>query len=444
MANKNGQTAQNEQAQTTQDQTEQQEALVCLDKTNNQYGVVTNMDQETGQMDWEGVGKDNKPSANMLEIPTNTWLGKFFDSFSKQYGHPSQIGFNFFRVPIEMVGSVLDAIAKVRLENGVDRQASKLLEDYELNDEGRIAKLARTYKYEERELPLKALAEWGVTPDIMREYKCMGDFMKGRVTDTPIPIRKQVNGEWKEMGEACFCTIGTNPKSELMVLPVLNKEQFNIAPFKDMFTDEEKQRLATEHHLGATKVMKDFATGRECECYVSYHEPTKRLTTLPVDAIKIPNQIYGKVITTDDRNTLKTGGRIEVSDIQRRNGPVISGEAYVDANRRDVYFTTGGDRTLKVGKTINGAPITEEQARLLENRQTIFVRNMRDPKTNRIYSDDVRYSDSNILLIGNRARNYKSKMGQENTQRTQYRKPRRNVASVPAPKPAPGHKQRTV
>lgn len=435
MAKKNEQNAQNEQAQTSPE--EKKDALVCLDKTTNNYGVVTSMDEQTGQMDWEGVGKDHKPSKNMLGIPNSTWLGKFMDKFVEQYGHPSQIGFSIFRVPIEAVGSVLDAIVKVRIENGNDREATKMLERYELNDQGRIAKLARTYKYEERELPLKALAEWGVTPEIMREYKCMGDFMKGRVTDTPIPIRKQVNGEWKEMGKACFCTTGAYGKTELMVLPVLKKEQFNTAPFDKLFSDDEKQRLATEGHLGTTKVMKDFVTGRECECFVSYHEPTKRLTTLPVDAIKIPNQIYGKPITVDDQTILKAGGRIEVSDIQRRNGPVISGTAYVDANRRDVYFTTGGDRTLKVGKTINGAPISEEQARLLEARQTVFVRNMRDPKTGRTYSDDVRFSESNILLVGNAARNYS---GQRNGQPRQNRKPRRGVSAIPAPRKA-GQKQ---
>lgn len=419
---------------------EQKDALVCLDKTTNDYGVVTDMNQETGEMEWERVGKDHTPPKSMLEIPTNTWLGKFFDSFVKQYGHPSQIGFNFFRVPIEAVGKVLDAIVKVRIEPGMDSQATKLLERYELNDEGRIAKLAGKYMFEERELPLKELAEWGVTPDTMREHKCMGDFMKGRLTDTPIPIRKQVNGEWKEMGEACFCTTGTSGKTELMVLPVLKKEQFNTAPFDKLFTEEEKQRLVAEGHLGTTKTMKDFTTGRECECYVSYHEPTKRLTTLPVDAIKIPNQIYGKPITVDEQTILKAGGRIEVSDIQRRNGPVISGTAYVDANRRDVFFTTGGDRTLKVGKTINGAPVTEEQARLLEARQTVFVRNMRDPKTGRTYSDDVRFSDSNILLVGNAARNYRSRAGQDNSQGRQHRKPRRGVSVVPAPR-KPGQKQ---
>lgn len=432
MAIKNEQNAQNEQAQTSPE--EQKDALVCLDKTTNQYGVVTGMDENTGQMEWEAPGKDNTPPSKMLEIPTNTWLGKFFDSFVKQYGHPSQIGFNFFRVPIEAVGKVLDAIIKVRIEPGMDSQATKLLERYELNDEGRIAKLVGKYMFEERELPLKELAEWGVTPDTMREHKCMGDFMKGRLTDTPIPIRKQVNGEWKEMGEACFCATKVDGQTQLMVLPVLKKEQFNMAPFDKLFTDEEKQRLAAEGHLGATKVMKDFATGRECECFVSYHEPTKRLTTLPVDAIKIPNQIYQQPLSVEEQNALRAGSSIEVNDIKRRNGQLISGTARVDANRRDVFFTTGGDRTLKVGQTINGASISQEQARLLENRQMVFVRNMRDPKTGRTYSEDVRFSDSNILLVGNAARNYRSRIGQENSPRPQRRTPRRGVAAVPAPK----------
>ncbi len=435
MANKNERNAQNEQALETSQQ-EQKEALVCLDKTANQYGVVTNMDEETGQMEWEAPGKNNTPPKNMLEIPTNTWLGKFMDAFAKQYGHPSQIGFSFFRVPVEAVGKVLDAIIQVRIENGTDPQAIKVLEKYELNDEGRIAKLAGRYMFEERELPLKELAEWGVTADTLREYKCMGDFMKGRLTDTPIPIRKQVNGEWKEMGEACFCATKTDDGIQLMVLPVLKKEQFNMAPFDKIFNDEEKQKLVAEGHLGETKVMKDFASGRECECYVSYHAPTKHLTTLPVDAIKIPDRIYQQPISVEDRQILRAGGVIEVNDIKRRDGPIISGTARVDANRRDLFFTTGGNRTLKVGQTINGASITDEQARILENRGMVFVRNMYNARTRRYYSDDVRFSDTNILLIGQRARNYKSRIGQENNRPVPSRKVRRGVVAVPAPKQA--------
>ncbi len=242
----------------------------------------------------------------------------------------------------------------------------------------------------------------------------------------------------------CFTTVkDADGRVRLITLPVLNKPQYEMAPYKDLFDDAEKTRLATEGHLGTTKVMKDFVTGRECECYVSFHEPTKRINTLPVDSIKIPTEIYNTPIPGEDRRIVRAGGSVEVKDIKRRNGPIISGTLRVDANRRDVYFTTGGDRTLKVGKKINGAPITASQQKQLEERKMVFVANMFNPRTGKRYSDDVRYSDSNILLVGNAARRYRSKLNPDGnpatTQRTE-RSPRRSVAALP-PQKKGGKKQ---
>ena len=431
------QIAQDAQAQATQE--ESKDALVVYDRKSQNYGAVTDMDEKTGQFEWEPPKGDYKK--RLWEIPGHSWFAEGMKKFCEQYGNPSQIGLKLFRAPIERLEELFDTIIKVHIDEQGTAADRRLLERFELNDEGRIAKLAGKYMFEEKELPLKELAEWGVTPDTMREYKCMGDFMKGRITDTPIPVKKQVNGEWKEMGEACFCATKVDGKIELMVLPVLKKEQFNLAPFDKLFTDDEKQKLATEGHLGGTKVMKDFATGQECECFVSYHAPTKHLTTLPADSIKIPHNIYGQTVIADDWKVLRSGGQIEVDGIRRVNGQIISGTARVDANRRDVCFTTGGDRTLKVGQTINGAAISPEQQKLLEARKMTFVAGMRNPRTGATYSDDVRYSDSNILLVGNAARRYKSQIGQDNSQRTQNRKPRRGVAAIPALKQA-GRKQK--
>lgn len=83
--------------------------------------------------------------------------------------------------------------------------------------------------------------------------------------------------------------------------------------------------------------MKDFTSGRECECYVSVHEATNRLTTLPVDALTLPTRIYGKEIG-NDIEALRSGKEIFVEDIHLKDGRVISGHARVDANRGDVVF----------------------------------------------------------------------------------------------------------
>lgn len=44
--------------------------------------------------------------------------------------------------------------------------------------------------------------------------------------------------------------------------------------------------------------MKDTLTGNVCKCYVSFHESTNRIITMPVDAIKSRTTFMGRDWTT--------------------------------------------------------------------------------------------------------------------------------------------------
>ena len=58
------------------------------------------------------------------------------------------------------------------------------------------------------------------------------------------PISKEVNGEKKDMGEACFfCVKGEDGKVQLKTLSRLDKPQYDLPAYKGVFTDEEKQSL---------------------------------------------------------------------------------------------------------------------------------------------------------------------------------------------------------
>ena len=134
---------------------------------------------------------------------------------------------------------------------------------------------------------------------------------------------------------------------------------------------------------------------------------TNRIITMPVDAIKIPDYIYGKRLDDKQKQILASGGEVPINDIQRKNDTMLSGVAYVDPTIRDIAFKQS-DKQLKVSDTILGAKITPEQKKILENHGMVFIENMRNPKTRQLFSDDVRFSNkSNNLLIGRNAREYK-------------------------------------
>ena len=135
----------------------------------------------------------------------------------------------------------------------------------------------------------------------------MGDILKGRIPNKLVPLKHKVDGRWVDLGLGTISPIRDDAGNvQLRIFTRLDEPQYKISPYKELFTDKEIERLETDGHLGSTKKMKDFTSGRECECYVSVHEATNRLTTLPVDALTLPTRIYGKEIG-DDIEALRIG-----------------------------------------------------------------------------------------------------------------------------------------
>lgn len=413
--------------QEQQEQSQDEHVMAILDKRTNKTAVISKMNEQDGSI--EVVPPDKKNNNSFLKLDRTTPLELFFTNFKNQYQNPTS--FSFFLVPLVMLDKVLNAVIQIRKGEDPGPDGKKMVENCELNDEGRIAKLARRYRFDKHQLPWKDLNALGLDKETLFNNHCMGELLKGRITSTALPISKEINGERKDLGEACFmCVKGADGKVELKTLTRLDKPQYDLPVYKGVFTDEEKNKLAETGTLGGIKEMKDTITGNVCKCYVSFHESTNRIITMPLDAIKIPDYIYGKRLDDKQKQILASGGEVPINDIQRKNDTMLSGVAYVDPTIRDIAFKQS-DRQLKVNDTILGAKITPEQKKILENHGMVFIENMRNPKTRQLFSDDVRFSNkSNNLLIGRNAREYKPAVeNQKNDRKKETKQTARHVVS---------------
>ena len=404
--------------------------MAVLDKRTNKTAVVSKMNEQDGSL--EIVPPDKKNNNSFLKLDRTSPLELFFTNFKNQYNNPTS--FSFFLIPLAVLEKTLNAVIQIRKGEDPGPEGKKLVENSELNDEGRIAKLARRYKFDEHQLPWKELSALGVDKQLLFENHCMGEMLKGRITSTAFPISKEVNGVKQDMGEACFlCVKGEDGKVQLKTLGRLDKPQYDLPAYKGVFTDEEKQKLQDTGTLGGIKEMKDTYTGKVCNCYVAFHEPSNRIITMPVDAIKIPDYIYGKRLDDKQKQALASGGQLSINDIQRKNDTLLSGVAFVDPRIMDIAFKQAGEQ-LKVNDTIMGARITPEQKKMLENHEMVYIENMR--YKGRTFSDDVRFSNkSNNLLIGKNAREYKPNL--ENRKQDQKKESKQTVRHAASFTPKP-------
>lgn len=262
--------------QEQQEQSQDEHVMAILDKRTNKTAVVSKMNEQDGSL--EIVPPDKKNSSSFLKLDRTSPLELFFTNFKNQYENPTS--FSFFLVPLVLLEKTLNAVVQIRKGEDPGVEGKKLVENSELNDEGRIAKLARRYKFDEHQLPWKELAALGVDKQLLFDNHCMGEMLKGRITSMAFPISKEVNGEKKDMGEACFlCVKGEDGKVQLKTLSRLDKPQYDLPAYKGVFTDEEKQSLKDTGTLGAIKEMKD--TIRERSATVMYPFMNRATVSLP-------------------------------------------------------------------------------------------------------------------------------------------------------------------
>ncbi len=224
--------------------------MAILDKRTNKTAVVSKMNEQDGSL--EIVPPDKKNSGSFLKLDRTSPLELFFTNFKNQYDNPTS--FSFFLVPLVLLEKTLNAVVQIRKGEDPGVEGKKLVENSELNDEGRIAKLARRYKFDEHQLPWKELGALGIDKQLLFDNHCMGEMLKGRITSKAFPITKEVNGEKKDMGEACFlCVKGEDGKVQLKTLSRLDKPQYDLPAYKGVFTDEEKQSLKDTGTLGLSR-----------------------------------------------------------------------------------------------------------------------------------------------------------------------------------------------
>ena len=146
-----------------QEEVKDEHVMAVLDKRTNKTAVVSKMNENDGSI--EVVSPDKKNNPDYLKLDKTTPLALFFSNFKNQYDNPSS--FSFFLVPLVLLEKTLNAVVQIRKGEDPGVDGKKLVENSELNDEGRIAKLARRYKFDEHQLPWKDLNALGIDKQLL-------------------------------------------------------------------------------------------------------------------------------------------------------------------------------------------------------------------------------------------------------------------------------------
>ena len=160
--------------------------------------------------------------------------------------------------------------------------------------------------------------------------------------------------------------------------------------------------------LGTISPIRDDAGNVQLRIFTRLDEPQYKISP------------YKELFTDKEIERLETDGHLG-----------SSGHARVDANRGDVVFRNDNNPHLRIHDTVFGVKVSTDIQAKLANHEVVFIPGMK--VGGKTISTDLRYSDTGRPLFGNNARNYRSRLGEENPRPRQ--RVRRRLPSLPGAQP---------
>lgn len=142
----------------------------------------------------------------------------------------------------------------------------------------------------------------------------------------------------------------------------------------------------------------DPATGELVPSFISIDRLTNETVSVPVKAIRIPDEVKSIRLTQEQKEALAEGKGVYVENMIGKSGKKFDATIQINADKRGLDFHFGGQKKaqrqeqtqatdttqqphrLRIGKTLLGAEITPEHKAGWEQNKWVYIEGMTDKK----------------------------------------------------------------
>ena len=405
----------------------EQDVLIVRDEKTGEIGVVAGLKRD-GTPNMKAARAENAQDFLRFDHHGDV-LDNFFANFYRQCKEPKRFG--FYRVAAEGADKVMEVLKEllknpkqneellaphkvdtakyeqaaaqqqtpqdgetqsVPTEQGEEtpRQAEQPPAVEQSNDEG--------YKpIDDRRLDREAVAErWGIdlaaleqSGDLERMchygkshlVECNPDFGGIRV-----PMQARLS-------------LRENPDGTVSIIPHPIRREPNLDEYRNIkFTPEDRENLQKTGNLGRVAEVVDPATGELVPSFISIDRLTNETVSVPVKAIRIPDEVKGVLLTKEQKEALAAGKGVYVEGMTAKSGKKFNATIQINADKRGLDFHFGGqkksqrqeqtqtadgapkERRLRIGKTLLGAEVKPEYKAGWEQNKWVYIEGMTDKK----------------------------------------------------------------
>lgn len=190
-----------------------------------------------------------------------------------------------------------------------------------------------------------------------------------------------------------------NPDGTVSLVPHPIRREPNLDEYLNVrFTPEDQENLKKTGNLGRVAEVVDPATGELVPSYISIDRLTNETVSVPVKAIRIPDEVKSVRLTREQKEALAEGKGVYVENMIGKSGKKFNATIQINADKRGLDFHFGGQkkaqrqeqtqatdttqqpRRLRIGKTLLGVEITQEHKAGWEQNKWVYIEGMTDKK----------------------------------------------------------------
>lgn len=190
-----------------------------------------------------------------------------------------------------------------------------------------------------------------------------------------------------------------NPDGTVSIVPHPIRREPNLDEYLNVkFTPEDQENLKKTGNLGRVAEVVDPATGELISSFISIDRITHETVSVPIKAIRIPDEVKGVLLTKEQKEALAAGKGVYVEGMTAKSGKKFNATIQINADKRGLDFHFGGqkraqqqeqtqtpdgapcERRLRIGKTLLGVEVKPEHKAGWEQNKWVYIEGMTDKK----------------------------------------------------------------
>ncbi|MFC4163436.1 DUF3945 domain-containing protein [Epilithonimonas zeae] len=378
--------------------------LLVLRHSSNTIGMVKSVSADGEVVD---VTPENKDEAEVMRIDSSEHsFAEFYSDFYRRLKDPED--YSFFKV--REFEAYETAVGLQSYLAGLSAAGKEDLSQYEvfieavesirnqkfLGNDGiaggnfydqrsSFSKYNPNYRFQVEDVNWNSISEMGLDMEILGELGALEPLLKGFKTPMLVAVQNGAVDEGNSVDARLQLRLDDNGEVVLHVHRVQKRVDFRKKFMGHRFSKEDRKNLLNSGNMGRVVDLVNPVTGEMAPSLVSLDKLTNELFSLRMEFVRIPKVVCGVSLSTEQRETLRSGKPLFVENMVSRRNLLFNSTLQFNAEKQWLEFFF--NRKVKEGgfewcvpATFRGVTLRRWQIDKLKVGETAYIRGLTSKK----------------------------------------------------------------